>query len=71
MVYNERLDTEQFVRIHPSCRWRKTRYTVYRTVYRTSEVLVRSILAPVRFASPSILSVPWVLVLMVLMGLYW
>lgn len=38
---------------------------------RTSEVLVRSILAPVLLASPSMFSVPWVLVLIVLIGLYW
>lgn len=38
---------------------------------RTSDVLVRSILAPVLLARPSMLRVPWVLVLMVLIGLYW
>lgn len=36
----------------------------------TSEVLVSSILAPVRLASPSMFRVPCVLVLIVLMGLY-
>lgn len=37
----------------------------------TSEVLVSNILAWVLFAKPNMLSVPCVLVLMVLMGLYW